>query len=163
MTLPVFVLERTFDAPRDLVWRTWTDPDLVQRWYGPGVENVLHRFDAKPGGVWLNEMRMGDKSMYQRTEFTEVDPPSKLVMLMSTSNADWEPIDSPMNPNWPRTLLTTVTFAENGSQTDLVLTWAPHEATSAQIEAFRAALGDLDKGWGAGMAIIAEILAELQS
>lgn len=162
MTLPVFVLTRTFDAPRDLVWRAWTDPDLVQRWYGPGVETVLHRFDPKPGGLWLNEMRMGENSMYQRTEYTEADPPSKLVMLMSTSNADWEPIDSPMNPNWPRTLMTTVTFAGNGSRTDLVLTWVPHAATSHQIEAFRAALNDLDKGWGAGMAIIAEILAELQ-
>jgi len=163
MTLPVFVLKRTFDAPRDLVWRTWTDPDLVQRWYGPGVETVLHEFNPTPGGLWLNEMRMGDNSMYQRTEFTEVEPPSRLVMLMSNSDANWEPADSPMNPNWPRTLLTTITLTENGDQTDMVLEWAPHNATDDQIEAFRAALGDLDKGWGAGMDIVAEILAELQS
>lgn len=161
MTLPVFTMTRLFDAPRDLVWRTWTDPELVQRWYGPGVETVLHEFNPTPGGLWLNEMRMGENSMYQRMEFTEVEPPARLVILMSNSTAEWEPTDSPMNPTWPRTLLTTVTFAEAGDQTEMVLTWEPHGASDEQVEAFRAALGDLDKGWGKGMEVVAEILAEL--
>lgn len=62
--LPEFVLDREFNAPRELVWRAWTDPALLQRWYGPGVETVIHEFDLEPGGVWLNEMKMsgGSKS-----------------------------------------------------------------------------------------------------
>ena len=36
--LPEFVFTRIFSTPRDLVWRAWTDPDLLLRWYGPGVE-----------------------------------------------------------------------------------------------------------------------------
>ena len=60
--LPSYVLERTFDAPRELVWRTWTDPQLASRWYGPNVETIVHRLDLKPGGLWLVEMRRGGKS-----------------------------------------------------------------------------------------------------
>jgi len=60
--LPEYILDRVFDAPREMVWRAWTDPELLSRWYGPGVETIIHKFDLKPGGVWLNEMKMGDKS-----------------------------------------------------------------------------------------------------
>jgi uncharacterized protein YndB with AHSA1/START domain len=66
--LPIYVLERVFDAQRELVWKTWTDPQLLPRWYGPNVETIIHRLDLRPGGLWLVEMRMGDKSMYQRAE-----------------------------------------------------------------------------------------------
>ena len=157
-----FEMHRQFAAPPALVWRTWTEPDLVERWYGPGVDTVIHTFEPKVGGLWLNEMRMGERSMYQRMEYTEVTPTSKLVMLMSNSDSDWNVITSPMMPDWPRTLLTTVTFDAEGDGTKLTLTWEPHDATDAERAAFQGALGDLDKGWGAGMDIIAEILAELQ-
>ena len=82
--LPEYVLEREFDAPRDMVWRAWTDPELLARWYGPNVETIIHKFDLKPGGVWLNEMKMGDKSMLSKMAFEEVSPPEKMVWLHST-------------------------------------------------------------------------------
>ena len=56
--LPEFVLDRAFDAPRELVWRAWTDPELLNRWYGPGVETIIHKFNLEPEGTWLNEMKM---------------------------------------------------------------------------------------------------------
>lgn len=163
MTEPKFVMTRDFDAPRALVWRTWTEAALVQRWYGPGVETVIHEFDVRPGGLWLNEMKMGERSMNQRMEFTEVSPTDRLVMLMSNADDDWNVIASPMMPDWPRVLLTTVEFFEHDAGTRLALTWEPHEASQAERAAFAAAIPDLDKGWGAGMDIIAEILADLQT
>ena len=162
MTDPKFVMERTFDAPKDLVWRTWTQADLVERWYGPGVETEIHEFNPTVGGLWLNEMKMGETSMRQRMEYTEVAPTDRLVMLMANADADWNVVPSPMMPNWPTTLLTTVTFAEHEGSTRLTLTWEPHECSAAEIAAFAEALPGLDKGWGAGMDIIAEILTELQ-
>jgi uncharacterized protein YndB with AHSA1/START domain len=53
--LPTYVLERVFDAPSELVWKTWTDPKLVPRWYGPGAESIVHRHESEPGGLWLHE------------------------------------------------------------------------------------------------------------
>jgi uncharacterized protein YndB with AHSA1/START domain len=161
--LPTYVLERVFDAPRELVWKAWTDPALLPRWYGPKVETIVHRLELKPGGLWLVEMRMGARSMYQRVEYTEVSPPRRLVWLHSSSDADWNVIASPMMADWPRVLLTTVTFEEDGSQTRLRLTWVPHEPSAAEIACFAAAIGGAERGWAAGMELLAKLLAELQA
>ena len=160
---PTYVLEREFDAPRALVWKAWTDPDLLTRWYGPRVETIVHRHELKPGGLWLGEMKWDGKSNYQRVEFTEVTPPERLVWLHSVSDGDWNVVANPMMPDWPRVLLTTVTFEEDGERTRLRLTWVPHEASEAETACFAAALEGLDKGWGAGMELLAELLAELQA
>lgn len=162
--LPIFVMERSFEARPELVWRTWTEAELVKRWYGPGVETEIHAFTVEPGGLWINEMRMGDQSMYQRMEYTEVEPPARLVMLMSNCDAEWNVIDNPMMPQWPRTFLTEVTFEPDGDEgTTLTLRWIPHEASDEQNDAFEAAMDGMEQGWGAGMTMIAEILEELKA
>ena len=161
--LPTYLLERTFDAPRELVWKTWTDPDLLARWYGPNVETVIHRLDVKPGGLWLNEMRMSKGSGYQRSDYLEVVPPVRLVMLQSNTDASWNIAANPMMPDWPRQLLTTVIFEEDGGKTKMRLTWVPHEASDAEIACFAAALEGMGKGWGAGMELLAKLLEELQA
>jgi len=161
--LPTYVLERVFDAPRELVWKAWTDPKLLPRWYGPNVETIIHRLELKPGGLWLVEMKWGANSHYQRVEYTEVTPPERLVWLHSSSDADWNIIPSPMMADWPRVLLTTVAFEEDGARTKMRLTWAPHEASEVEIACFAAAIDRMGKGWGAGMELLAKLLAELQS
>ena len=161
MNTIAFKMTREFDAPKDLVWRAWTEADLVQRWYGPGVETVIHEFEVRPGGLWLNEMRMGERSMNQRMEFTEVSPTDRLVFLMSNADENWNVTANPMMPDWPRTLLTTVTLEDRDRGAFLTLNWDPHEATDAERAAFAAAASDFNKGWGAGMNIIDEILTEL--
>ena len=161
--LPTYVLERVFDAPRDLVWKTWTDPELLPRWYGPRVETIVHRLELKPGGLWLGEMRWGGNSHYQRVEYTEVSAPERLVWLNSVSDADWNIIPNPMMADWPRILLTTVTFDDDDGRTRMRLTWVPHEASEGEIACFSGAIAGMDKGWGAGMELLAELLAELQA
>ncbi|MDG1825341.1 MAG: SRPBCC domain-containing protein [Henriciella sp.] len=161
--LPMFVMEREFDAPRELVWRTWTELELLGHWYGPGVETVVHKLDVRVGGAWLNEMKMGERSGYQRCDYTEVVKPERLVMLMSTTDADWNLAANPMMPDWPRVLLTTVTFEDAGSKTKMRLEWSPHEATDAEIACFVGVVENLGKGWGAGMVMLEEMLADLQA
>lgn len=161
--LPTYVLERFFAAPRKLVWNGWTDPKLLPRWYGPNVETIVHRLDLKPGGLWLVEMKWSGKSNYQRIEYTEVSPPERLVWLHSNSDAQWNVIPSPMMPDWPRVLLTTVTFEENGGRTKLRLTWVPHQASESEVACFAAAIERIGKGWDAGMELLAKLLAELQA
>jgi len=135
----------------------------LPRWYGPGVETIIHRLELKPGGLWLIEMKWGDNSNYQRAEYTEVIPPERLVWLHATADADWNINPSPMMPDWPRVLLTTVTFAEASGQTTMRLTWVPYEASQAEIACFAAALDGLNQGWSAGMELLAVLLAELQA
>ena len=161
--LPEYVLDREFDAPRELVWRAWTEPELLQRWYGPRVETIIHEFDLKPGGSWLNEMKIGGNSDFQKVVFQEVTPPEKLVWHHSSADADWNIVSSPMMADWPRTLLTTVTFKEMGDKTNVRLTQIPLEATDEEIACFAAAMSGMDNGWGSGYAILDEMFVELQT
>ena len=162
--LPTYVLDREFDAPVALVWKAWTDPELLARWYGPGVDTIIHALDVHTGGKWLCEMRMQSGSMYQMADFTEVVEHEKLVWLHTTTDESWSPAPNPMMPDWPQTLLTTVTFeALTAERTAMRLTWAPHKASDTEIAAFAEALHMMDRGWATGMDMMAEILAEIQA
>ena len=159
-----YVLDRAFDAPRDLVWRAWTDPELLKRWYGPGVETIIHKFDLKPGGEWRNEMKWGDNAMLSKIVFQEITAPEKLVWHHhSSTDKEWNTISNPQMPDWPRILFTTVTFEEDGAKTNVRLSQVPMNASDAEIACFAKMMEGMSKGWGSGYAIIDEILQELQA
>ncbi len=160
---PEFILDRLFDAPREMVWRAWTDPELLSHWYGPRVETIIHKFDLMPGGVWLNEMKFGDKSDLSKAVFQEVVPEEKLVWQQSSTDSDWNIISNPMMEDWPRVMLTIVTFEDSGSKTNVRLTWIPFEATDAEIACFAGAVANMGKGWEGGFAIMDEMFAEMQA
>lgn len=161
--LPEYRLDRIFDAPRALVWRAWTDPELLHRWYGPNIETVIHKFDLKPGGAWLNEMKMGPNSDFSKMVFQEVTQPEKLVWHHSSSDSDWNIIANPRMADWPRVLLTTVIFEDMGDKTNVRLSQIPIDATDAEIACFASIMAGMDKGWGGGYAIIDDLLVELQA
>ena len=157
--LPEFVMDREFAAPRALVWRVWTDPTLLNRWYGPGVETVIHQFDLEPEGVWLNEMKMRAGSNFQKMIFKEVSEPQRLVWHHCSTDAEWNIAANPMMPNWPRVLLTTVTFEEVSDRTLVRLTQVPFDATEDEIACFAEMKDNMSGGWGSGYKIIDELLA----
>ncbi|MDH3699707.1 MAG: SRPBCC domain-containing protein [Alphaproteobacteria bacterium] len=162
--LPEYITDRVFDAPRAMVWRAWTDPELLARWYGPGAETIIHAFDLKPGGMWLNEMKWGENSMLSKAIFKEVAPLERLVWHHhSSTDSEWNTVANPKMPDWPRILLTTVTFEDDGPGTKVRLIWAPFEATDAEIACFAGAVANMGKGWESGFAIMDEMFAELQA
>ena len=162
--LPEFILARVFDAPREMVWRAWTDPDLLHRWYGPGIETIIRKFDLKPGGMWLNEMKWGGNSHFQKVVFQEVTQPEKMVWRhYSSTDSDWNTTTNHMMADWPRVLLTTVIFEDMGDKTKVRLSQVPIEATDAEIACFAATMAGMDKGWGSGYAIMDELFVELQA
>ena len=159
--LPEYMLDRVFDAPRPTVWRAWTDPELLSRWYGPGVETIIHEFDLKPGGVWRNEMKWGDKSDLSQMTFQEIVPQEKLVWHHSSTDSDWNVISNPMMADWPRVLLTSVTFEDRGTTTNVRLRQVPIGPSGAEIACFAKMMAGMDNGWGKGYSIMDEIFAEL--
>jgi len=161
---PEYVLDRVFNAPRDMVWQAWTDPEFLHRWYGPGAETIIHEFDLKPGGMWLNEMKWGEKSNFQKVIFQEVTAPSKLVWHhYSSTDSEWNSAPNPMMADWPHLLLTTVIFEDMGDKTNVRLSQVPLEATNAEIICFAAAMAGMDKGWGSGYTMMDELFVEMQA
>ena len=73
--------ERIFDAPRDVVWRAFTDPILISEWWGGGTK--VEEMDVRVGGSWRfgAESRQGSDFVF-RGQYLEVDPPKRLVQTM---------------------------------------------------------------------------------
>lgn len=75
------VLERIFDAPRDLVWKVMNDPERVTRWWGPrGYTTTVVEMDVRPGGRWrwINHTTGGEDAPF-KGEYLEVQPPERIV------------------------------------------------------------------------------------
>jgi len=72
---------RVFDAPRELVWKVWTEPEHIGKWWGPnGFTTTTHKMEVKAGGVWRFVMHSPDGRDYQnKITFIEVVKPERLV------------------------------------------------------------------------------------
>lgn len=158
-----YVLDRVFDAPRDMVWRVWTDPKLLERWYGAGVETVIHKHELKPGGQWRNEMKWGEKSDFSKMVFQEVTPHEKLIWHHSPADSNWDTAVNSTMSDWPRILLTTVTLEENGDKTNVRQTIMPVDASVAEKAFFEQAMAGMNHCWDSGYAIVDELLAGLHT
>src|SRR5450631_188479 len=79
------VITRVFDAPRELVFKAWTDPKHLVHWWGPnGFTNTFHEVDIRPGGVWRFTMHGPDGVDYpNRIVFEEIVKPERIVYAHS--------------------------------------------------------------------------------
>ena len=75
------VSTRVFDWPREHVFKAWTDPDHLARWWGPkGFSNTFQEFDLRPGGVWRFVMHGPNGVDYQnKSVFVEIATPERIV------------------------------------------------------------------------------------
>jgi uncharacterized protein YndB with AHSA1/START domain len=73
------VFERTFDAPRDKVWKAFTDPERIPRWWGPhGTSTTVAEMDVRPGGKWRYISRAPDRDDVSFFgEYLEIEPPER--------------------------------------------------------------------------------------
>ena len=72
-------IERIFNAPRDRVWRAYTDPDLVAQWWGRGNKLVIERMEVERGGHWRFVEHSKDGVHGFEGRFREVTPPERIV------------------------------------------------------------------------------------
>lgn len=87
------VLSRVFDAPRELVWKAWTEPEHLAQWWGPqGFSITTSHRELKPGGQWRYVMHGPDGRDYENlTTFVEIAPP-RLLKYKQGGAADGEPV-----------------------------------------------------------------------
>ena len=126
------VVTRTFDAPRERVWRAWSDPDEVMKWWGPqGFTVASLRFEPRVGERYRIEMVPPDGDPFHLTgEFREVEPPARLAFTFSYENPDPDDVEN----------LVTLSFRGMGESTEVAFAQGPFKT-----EARRALHRD---GWG---------------
>lgn len=131
---PELTITRVLDAPRDLVFRVWTRPEHLVRWWGPsGFTLPQCKMDLRPGGAFHYIMRSGEEgcsgSHPPNTEhrlrgvFREIKPPERLVFTWA-----WEDENGQLGHE----TLVTVTMTEQGSKTKLTLHQAVFESVTSR-------------------------------
>lgn len=134
-----FTLTRLFSAPRDVVWKAWTDLEQLKHWWGPkGFRWVRFTLDLRPGGLFHYCMRSPNgEEMWGKFRYHEVAPPERLVFTVSFSNAQGGTTRHPMSATWPLEVQNTVTLSEQKGRTTLTLMGVPHNASEEERQTFR--------------------------
>lgn len=131
---------RTFNAPRSLVWQAWTDPKHVAHWWGPhGFTNPVCELDVRTGGAMRIHMQ-GPKGtpfdgVYPMTGiYREISPPERIVFVSSALDENGVPLFE---------VLTTVTFTEQGNKTKMTMKAVAISTT----EKGTGYLAGMEQGW----------------
>lgn len=120
------VVARVFDAPRELVFKAWTEPERLKRWWGPeGFTTPFCAVDLRVGGVFLYCMRSPEgHDFWGRGVFREIVSPERLVLSMSFADAEGNVVSAAhygMSPEWPLETLLTVAFEAEAGKTRVTL------------------------------------------
>jgi uncharacterized protein YndB with AHSA1/START domain len=120
------VITRIFDAPREIVWKAWTEPEQLLRWWGPkGFTAPICKIDFRVGGAYLFCMRSPEGQEFWSTGvYREIIPLERFVCTDSFADAEGNVIPASqygMPGDWPLELLVTVTFEEVDGKTKLTL------------------------------------------
>jgi len=149
-------ITRILDAPRDRVFRAWTDPEQVKCWFGPkGFTIPFAEIDLRVGGKYRNVMRSPDgKDYWSAGTYREIVEPERIVITDSFSDAEGNVVPASyygMSGDWPLELLVTITFEEYDGKTKLTLR---HEGMPEGENADGA-----EQGWNESFDKLAEYLA----
>lgn len=140
------VITRIFDAPRSLVFKLWTQPEHLVRWWGPrDFTTPSATMDVRLGGAYRTCIRSPEgKDHWMRGIYREITPPERLVFTFAWEDEDGQP--------GPETLVTVI-FAEHDGKTKLTFHQAVFETVTARDEH--------EGGWTECLDRLAKYLAEL--
>jgi uncharacterized protein YndB with AHSA1/START domain len=146
------VLTRVFDAPSELVFRMWTDPGHLARWWGPrGFTNPVCETDLRPGGAYRIVMRAPDGHEYPcQGVYREIVRPERLVFTNNAVGTDGSLVIEG---------LTTVLFAEEGGKTTVTL----RTRGKAVVAYARAYLSGMEIGWSQSLEKLQEEVERLRA
>lgn len=148
-----FIITRVFDAPRDLVWKAWTEAERLAQWWGPkGAAIRVVSLDVRPGGVFHYAMQFQPgHDVFARFVYREIAAPERLVFVVSFSDADGGITRAPfpqLGGKWPLEVLNHMTLIERDGRTTLALRATPINATAEERAVFAGMTNSMRQGFG---------------
>jgi uncharacterized protein YndB with AHSA1/START domain len=157
-----FVINRSFEAPIDVVFEMWTNPKHFSQWLPPtGFTMKFLEVEIKSGGSAFYCMTgANNMAMYGTVNYKEITKPNRLVYTQAFCDENKKISRHPMSPTWPETMLTTVTLTEVDADKTLVnVNWEIYgNATAIERETFNKAKGGMTQGWGGSFDKLEEYL-----
>ena len=120
------LITRIFDAPRELVFKAWTDPAHLVHWYAPKACSIqFYKFEFQQGGTFQSCIQVpGGHDCWCKGVYLEIVAPERIVFSMAVTDEKGtlvDPVDVGMDPDWPRETIVAVTFEEYEGKTKLTL------------------------------------------
>ena len=161
-----FKISRTFDAPRELVWKLHTECEHLKNWWGPKGFVMNHcKMDLQPGGMFHYGMHPANNEsmvMWGRFVFLEVERPEKLVYVVSFSDENAGITRHPMSSTWPLEVLNTTEFTEEEGRTKVTISGQPINATDEEISTFDTGRNSMRQGFAGTYHHFEEYLASVR-
>ena len=160
-----FVIQRVLDAPRELVFKVWTEAEHLAHWWGPrGFQMGVHSLDLRPGGAFHYSMQAPTgQTMWGKFVFQEISAPERIVFINSFSDAAGGLTRHPLAPTWPLEVSNTLTLTEQNGKTTLTLRGVPVRATDMECLTFAGGHASMQQGFGGTFDQLATYLAEVQA
>lgn len=152
-------LSRDFDAPREVVWKAWTDPDMFMQWWGPKYFTTpISKIDLRVGGEYFSCMRSPDgQDFCSKGVYMEIVEPERLVMTDSFADKEGNKVSATyygMGSEFPMEMQIKATFAEQNGRTKLIVKHSDVKNIS------ETELNDMQQGWNESLDKLAELLAK---
>ena len=148
------VIERIFDAPKERLWKAWTDPDQMRLWWGPEEFTAPYaKIDFRVGGKYLFCMRTPEgQDLWSAGVYREIVPMERIVCTDSFADEEGNVVPAShygIQGEFPLELLVTVTFENDRGKTIMTL---QHAGIPSGM------LSDCEAGWSGSFDKLAESL-----
>jgi uncharacterized protein YndB with AHSA1/START domain len=159
-----FVISRVFDAPRDLVWRAFTEAEHLKHWWGPkGFKMLSATLDLRPGGTFHYGMQAPNGSvMWGKWVFREIVAPQWLTFITSFSDQNGGVTRNPFAPSWPAEMLGTSAFVGQGNKTLVTTRTVAFNPTDEERKTFEAGFAGMEQGFTGTFDQLAAYLANMR-
>lgn len=159
-----FTIARSFDVPRERLWRCFSDAASMKPWWGPkGATIVEARMDFRPGGRFHYGMRMpdGTTTIWGRARYREIVPMERIVYVNAFADAHGALARHPMAPTWPVEMHTVFEFGDDGpGRSRFSVTWSPILPTPEERATFDNGHESMRQGWTGTLDRLAAHLAQ---
>lgn len=162
MSADACVITRLVEAPRELVWKAFTEAERLMHWFGPkGFVMTSNELDLRPGGTFHYCLRSPQgQAMWGKWTFREIVAPERLVIVTAFSDADGGVTRHPMAPTWPLEMLSVTTFEERDGKTLITVRWSALNASEEEQRTFDDGHAGMQAGWAGTFEQLDAYLAE---
>ena len=143
------VITRTFDAPRERVWKALSEAGRLAQWWGPkGFAMNVATLDFRPGGMFHYSMTPpGGQPMWGKFVYEEINAPDTIVFINSFSDAAGGITPNPWNPAWALEVRNTLTLEEHDGKTTITIRGWPVRANPEQEKMYEEARAAMQEGF----------------
>ena len=159
-----FRLVHEFDAPRELVFNSFSTAEALNEWWGP-VEsrNSVIRLDFRSGGIFHFKMEFSGMTSYGRFVFGKIEPYVLLEFTNAFADEHANVVKAPFDMQFPLEIFYRLEFTEHNGKTTITLTGQPVNASPEEMQGFLAINASMQQGFGSTFDKLSAYLGKARS